>query len=480
MNTIKIPSVRVYDKENDKYIDNVIVSIDYSYPEIKTTIEQEQDSAFVYEEKNQQSAYQLYSSGNYVDGIIQGGYDQAGSYTWNPSTGYGILQLDNNAKYSVLLLPITISFPRAQDNNKKYMLKINLGSDSSTNMPFTTYSSYGLKTTGTKTIRLSVTPDTYFGDTGAYNIDSSEVSADYYLNNIQNFYSFDGTTETETLDETIGTTEEKSYDVQGTTNWNGIITDISVVINDENFGSCLSSNSNSNISWSIDSNDNIVITGLKIPISYVRFFPLSQISSMRQEGNELDYYDQNGELYQDYSSIDTKSKSPAKVAGNFPYEKTVFEAESFIVSIRGDYREVVEEDVNGTIMLNEEGDITHSYSGNSLSSYKNTINGDPLPIHTVKTIISDWQYGKEIATIRVSINDYYDTDGNLAVSISDDSVPMLFKNGDTVIPYVATPNGDRPMSSKPDGTPKEFLVTGVTLISDGAVWQELQLQEVSG
>lgn len=103
----------------------------------------------------------------------------------------------------------------------------------------------------------------------------------------------------------------------------------------------------------------------------------------------------------------------------------------------------------------------------------------------VNRVYENYKDGIETATIRCSLVDYYNSDGVLEISPTNYSADnanarMMFSNGDIVIPYVATPNGDRPMSSNPDGTPKEFLVTGVTLISDGAVWQELQLQEVSG
>lgn len=103
----------------------------------------------------------------------------------------------------------------------------------------------------------------------------------------------------------------------------------------------------------------------------------------------------------------------------------------------------------------------------------------------VNRAYENYKDGIETATIRCSLVDYYNSDGVLEISPTNYSANnadtrMMFSVGDIVTPHVATPNGDRPMSSKPDGTPKEFLVTGVTLISDGAVWQELQLQEVSG
>ena len=128
-------------------------------------------------------------------------------------------------------------------------------------------------------------------------------------------------------------------------------------------------------------------------------------------------------------------------------------------------------------------------SESSLLTTKTYMHGESSKVQLAEWLVNrayeNYKDGIETATIRCSLVDYYNSDGVLEISPTNYSADntntrMMFSVGDIVIPYVATPNGDRPMSSKPDGTPKEFLVTGVTLISDGAVWQELQLQEVSG
>lgn len=54
----------------------------------------------------------------------------------------------------------------------------------------------------------------------------------------------------------------------------------------------------------------------------------------------------------------------------------------------------------------------------------------------------------------------------------------LFNIGDVVIPMVYGANGvDKPLSKYKDGTPKKFKVLGNRIFYDGAVWQELTLQE---
>lgn len=55
---------------------------------------------------------------------------------------------------------------------------------------------------------------------------------------------------------------------------------------------------------------------------------------------------------------------------------------------------------------------------------------------------------------------------------------FYFNIGDVVIPMVYGANGaDKPMSKYKDGTHKKFKVLGTRIFYDGAVWQELTLQE---
>ena len=73
-------------------------------------------------------------------------------------------------------------------------------------------------------------------------------------------------------------------------------------------------------------------------------------------------------------------------------------------------------------------------------------------------------------------------DKNSIVTVKNFNVevlPMSFKLYDQVIPMVYGADGkDRPMSLYQDGTPKVFQVLGSKIYYDGAVWQELSLQEV--
>lgn len=92
-----------------------------------------------------------------------------------------------------------------------------------------------------------------------------------------------------------------------------------------------------------------------------------------------------------------------------------------------------------------------------------------------KGVLEQYGKGKETARIRCSTNDYYDENGDLAISpTGKNDLPMLFSINDEVIPMV-TP--ERAMSYYKDETRKVFRVVGVRFENRGALWQELTLQE---
>lgn len=97
-------------------------------------------------------------------------------------------------------------------------------------------------------------------------------------------------------------------------------------------------------------------------------------------------------------------------------------------------------------------------------------------------VLDGYKNGKETATIRCSISDYYDdSDPAVKVISADKSTGrMCFDIYDEVIPYKMDYSGqDVPMSRYQNGDPKVFKVLATKIYYDGAVWQELSLQEVS-
>ena len=92
-------------------------------------------------------------------------------------------------------------------------------------------------------------------------------------------------------------------------------------------------------------------------------------------------------------------------------------------------------------------------------------------------IILEYAYGKEIAKILCSVNEYYDENGDIVISTKT-SDKMIFEIYDKVVPMIKTGSGnDEAMSYNSDGSAKVFDVIGTKMIYDGAVWQELTLIE---
>lgn len=126
-----------------------------------------------------------------------------------------------------------------------------------------------------------------------------------------------------------------------------------------------------------------------------------------------------------------------------------------------------------------------SLENNELLQTTTTINNKKLSQYNYEQITAEWGEGKELATIKCSIGEYYEYDesaddhkGALAISTQNNDLPMIFNIGDLVIPYIAVANGQtEPLSIKLDGTPKVFKVTQIRPYFDGAFWQELVLQE---
>jgi hypothetical protein len=100
-----------------------------------------------------------------------------------------------------------------------------------------------------------------------------------------------------------------------------------------------------------------------------------------------------------------------------------------------------------------------------------------LPYFSDK-IVRNYKNGKETANIRCSISDYFDESGTKVIEIRGGK--MSFDIGDEVIPMVYGADGkDHAMSLYKDGSSKQFRVCGIKFIYDGAVWQELALQEIT-
>lgn len=159
---------------------------------------------------------------------------------------------------------------------------------------------------------------------------------------------------------------------------------------------------------------------------------------------------------------------------------------NYTVTAKGDYTRTVitqiEISVNGDIysvdisdknIVVGNGEHIYSFDGNELMQTTNT----PTVEDIYQTVIDDWKQGKETATLRCAIADYKDDRGNIAVSPNLDK--MIFAHGDIVEPYAYGVHGqDKPMATYRDNTPKRFKVTGVHIVSEGATYQDIDIQEI--
>ena len=495
MANIEIPSIRIYDKENDKVLDNKIYGVEWSAD--KNYYDLDSNASYGYNSTDLN--YQNANTPSVSSSVFEFNNTVGDSYTKNVVFGAGSITV-RTAKFDVVV-------PRQQDNGKIIIMSAESGVDENNNAKIT-YSTTGIIKKGSCSISVNVVGR----DNG---IQVNSVSYRDVVYNREN-----------------STTKEV-----------GLEYETDCVYGEDNLILTYPSNlaeidvTSQGVSWD---EDNFYINGLIVPIAYSVYYtenPINQSYRIPNDGSGQVIFNRTvaGKAEQlVFSSIEINIPvseyriTETSFSGTIGDEKTEFSIEKNSL-MSYDSQIIIDEElsIDWGNLLQENGaeDVRNNIgrrmlSDNNLEYYllsPQTYNADiylqdgvgnrgvlkagqsstivrwgeitpywtamlaPKIFNAVANkIIKDWQNGKETATIRVSINNYYDTDGNIALSITDESKPMLFKNGDMVIPYVATPNGDRPMSSNPDGTPKEFLVTGVTLISDGAVWQELQLQEVSG
>jgi hypothetical protein len=135
-----------------------------------------------------------------------------------------------------------------------------------------------------------------------------------------------------------------------------------------------------------------------------------------------------------------------------------------------------------------ESDITYDTDGATSITFSitrdNVFPFDILIDYTVDT----WEYPERrtalIPKFSSSVTETIDGDNQESLLSVDrvytqDTIPMTFVEGDAVIPHIMGANGyDEPISAYNNGEAKLFKVVGTNIYYDGAVWQELTLQEV--
>lgn len=210
----------------------------------------------------------------------------------------------------------------------------------------------------------------------------------------------------------------------------------------------------------------------------------------------VSYYDETADLF----IVDFEAMSNIIVVRVGGIQSTEFTSET--ATLNGEYEVYEPTQIELTVYGNTTGiDLTdgtvtygsgnkpHSLTANELLQDSGKVktkdesgNDIQLPIteYLANNVLKQYAVGKETATLLCDINEYYDENGDLKISTEKSGLPMTFNIGDEVIPYVFGANGqDKPMSLYRDGNPKVFRIIGTNTIYDGAVWQELTLQEVT-
>lgn len=161
-----------------------------------------------------------------------------------------------------------------------------------------------------------------------------------------------------------------------------------------------------------------------------------------------------------------------------PISTTVYthEPQKIKITFYGDKLETKSDDVVFEYAINSPN--VFKLDDNEIMQTNSKIDGVSYENYVKNSIMNVWENGLETAELRCSISDYSDYFTKVKTkSISDIDKEMLFKNGDVVIPMVATPTGDKPMSKYSDSIPKRFMVMSTGISYDGALWQKLILQE---
>jgi hypothetical protein len=180
-------------------------------------------------------------------------------------------------------------------------------------------------------------------------------------------------------------------------------------------------------------------------------------------------------LMDSYTFVDLKTGSlPGKIMLDGIY--ILYEVESIQLTFYGNTIGIQLQDK--TIYIpDKNGKKPYSIDGNEIIQTSNHFaNGESSISSNFLKTLNSYKNGKETATLRCSISDYYDENGEKVIDIKGER--KSFHIQDKVIPMVYGADGkDQPMSKIGVSEPKVFEVVGSKIFYDGAVWQTITIQE---
>lgn len=127
--------------------------------------------------------------------------------------------------------------------------------------------------------------------------------------------------------------------------------------------------------------------------------------------------------------------------------------------------------------------LSEGYGRIRLNIYDNQADGSPSLADGSTEVSSEFTLDRPTNVYLHFCSDASNTGSNpsfdFEISLQNIRNKMTFEIGDKVIPMVRRADGtDTPMSRTISGSAKQFRVCGTKIYYDGAVWQELTLQEV--
>lgn len=430
---ILIPSKNIYDKQNPKVRDNVIERIEVNAFQVLPNNEFDVNVFVKSYTQNEIGILGGWGTNIYGSNI---GREYAGSVY---SNGYGVVYLGVTPYY----LPsgdqnkkITITIPKQSENS--FIDKVNYGSTASGNNIGITVLYY--KHNGTAKGTCIVSDE---GATREFKITEQSFSSD----------SSDGKTSSFQVDLSHSYTWNSEY-VNGQSYTTNI--DITENFNENNLDNITSANIRQD-------EDNFYID-LKVFCGYERI------------------------ALGGYTPPKAGGTPSSKVTVNLTGTVEIYEPIGLEITFKGN--KIGIELTNKTEYINgETAKKVHSVDGNELMQTSNYYQSTDT--NAIKRAFNDtffnYNKGKETATILCDMNDYYEYNstannfkGKKVISIDNSTGKMSFKIYDQVIPMVYGADGkDHPMSLLKDGSAKVFQVLGTKIYYDGAVWQELSLQELT-
>lgn len=444
MSVIKIPSGSIYEKSTNILPDNVIKRIDVPYTRIvpkqerNVSVYSTETRSFTKEDESNSTSL---LTGRTLD--YQNNYDFSGTYLQNGELlGYVYL------KAKLTFCSGTFTIPKLHDNALITEIFAGITQDDSgkhNQISYTLDGNYSSQTIASSAIW---TYDKTIGGNQYYYFDVNEPNVTGTSDETQSPYNLSGFP----IDTNVQITVEKEYTDSGRT------VKPSVTLNLDN---------DTRIGISVTETNN----GYEITYKVLAGYEIDEMSGYNRSVDTSD-------LYVPISGF-RREFVPTEISFNINGVRLALDITENVATI-ADFG-------------NSSSNKMMLYEGNELISSAMGFGSSPI-YNYYRSIYENYNNGKETATIKCALGNYYDFDtGELCIQTDgNDDIPSTFKFLDQVIPmrYAVQrrilPDGTTefyrenvPLSTYASGNPKKFQVLGVQFDYSGIGYQTLYLQEIA-